>query len=133
MLFIYWFENHPRYADRMRQIRARMADRGDVLCASSLTFGEVMAGAVRDKNEALSATIRAIMHGQNVDLRPITSTTAEHFARIRAANRVSPPDALHLASAAEHGADVFLTHDRRLLSLTVPGIKFIVGMDAAIL
>lgn len=50
-------------------------------------------------------------------------------ARIRRQNRVAPADAIHLASAAEAGVDLFLTNDRALLELVVDGIQFIAGMD----
>jgi hypothetical protein len=54
--------------------------------------------------------------------------TAEIYAKIRAENRVSPADAIHLACAAEAGVNLFLTNDRRLTGLIVPGIDFIAGM-----
>ena len=50
-------------------------------------------------------------------------------ARIRAENRVSPPDAIHLASAAQAGVELFLTNDHRVRGLVIPGIDFIAGMD----
>ncbi|HEY7838794.1 MAG TPA: hypothetical protein VIC54_09360 [Terriglobales bacterium] len=39
------------------------------------------------------------------------------------------PDALHLAIAATAGVNLFLTNDRRLHRLKVPGIDFIAGLD----
>jgi len=59
----------------------------------------------------------------------VTNQTAEHYADIRAGNRVSPADAIHLASAAEADVNLFLTHDHRLRGLVIPGIHFIAGMD----
>jgi predicted nucleic acid-binding protein len=64
-----------------------------------------------------------------VELLPFTIETAERYARIRGDNRVSPPDAIHLASAAHAGVDLFLTNDRRWQGLVIPGIDFIAGMD----
>jgi hypothetical protein len=46
---------------------------------------------------------------------------------------VSPPDAIHLASAAHASVDLFLTNDRRLQGLVIPGIDFIAGMDVNLL
>jgi len=64
-----------------------------------------------------------------IELLPFTPETADHYARIRGNHRVSPADAIHLASAAQYGVDLFLTNDRRLQGLTIPGIHFIAGMD----
>jgi hypothetical protein len=50
-------------------------------------------------------------------------------ARIRANNRVSPADAIHLASAAQSGVNLFLTNDRVLPKLVISGIDFIAGLD----
>ena len=36
MLFVYWFEEHPAYVERIQQILARMEQRKDTLCTSSL-------------------------------------------------------------------------------------------------
>lgn len=44
MLFIYWIENHPTYAQRIDQILGRMTQRADVLCTSSFTLAEVLTG-----------------------------------------------------------------------------------------
>jgi len=63
---------------------------------------------------------------------PFTEDTAHRYGQIRGANRVAPADAIHLASAASAGADLFLTNDRRLRGLVVPGIRFIAGMDSDI-
>jgi hypothetical protein len=38
-----------------------------------------------------------------------------------------------LACAAEAGTDLFLTNDRRLRGLTIPGIHFFGEMDAGLL
>jgi predicted nucleic acid-binding protein len=62
-------------------------------------------------------------------LIPFTAETADGYARIRASYRVSPADAIHLASAASAGVDLFLTNDHRLQPLAIPGIQFIAGMD----
>jgi predicted nucleic acid-binding protein len=58
-----------------------------------------------------------------------TAETADSYARIRAGHRVSPADAIHLASAANARVDLFLTNDHRLQPLAIPGINFIASMD----
>jgi hypothetical protein len=45
----------------------------------------------------------------------------------------SPADAIHLASAAQAGTDLFLTNDKSLVGKIVPGIQFIAMLDTQIL
>ncbi len=46
MLFIYWLENNPQYAERVGAIRTRMEECGDQLITGAFTFGEVLAGLI---------------------------------------------------------------------------------------
>ncbi len=54
-----------------------------------------------------------------------------NFATLRASERTQPADSIHLALAASANADLFLTNDKDLSRLTVPGIGKIVGMETA--
>jgi predicted nucleic acid-binding protein len=67
-------------------------------------------------------------HG-DIELIPFTAKTAELYAKIRAENSVLPADAIHLASAADARSDLFLTNDRKLQRLQIPGIHFIAGLE----
>jgi len=73
--------------------------------------------------------VRDAFHSPQIELISYTAETADRYARIRASHRVSPADAIHLASAADAGVDLFLTSDHRLQPLAIPGIHFIAGMD----
>ena len=129
MLFVYWLEGHPEHAARMNQIHKRMEARRDTLCTSALTLGEVLTGLYKRGAREMAARIRERFRPPLVDLLPFTPETADQYARIRGNHRVSPADAIHLASAAQYGVDLFLTNDRRLQKLAIPGIQFIAGMD----
>ena len=129
MLFVYWLEGHPDHAARMNQIRKRMEVRGDRLCTSVLALGEVLTGLYKQGALEMAAEIRDAFLSPQLELIPFTAETADHYARIRGNHRVSPADAIHLASAAQTGIDLFLTNDHRLQGLTIPGIHFIAGID----
>lgn len=132
MLFVYLLEDHPEHAARVDCISEAMDKRRDTLCTSVFTLGEVLIGPLkRGESDALSR-VRQALRPPRVELLPFTAATAERFARIRAENRVSPADAIHLACAAEAGVDLFLTNDRRLPGLVIPGIQFIAGMDVSL-
>ena len=48
MLFAYLLEAHPQFKVRVSQIAHRMEERGDTLCTSVFTVGEVLAGPSRN-------------------------------------------------------------------------------------
>jgi len=129
MLFVYWLEDHPLHAGRMDRIREWMELRGDTLCTSAFTVGEVLTGPYRSGEIETASRIREAFRSPQIELIPFTPDTADHYAAIRGKHRVSPADAIHLASAAQAGVDLFLTNDRRLQPLAIPGIDFIAGMD----
>jgi len=129
MLFVYLIEASAEHGNRVKEILATMERRRDTLCTSLFTIGEVLTGPYKNGALNLVSQIRERIRPPQVQLLPFTAETADNYAQIRAGNRVSPPDAIHLASAAEAGVDLFLTNDHRLQSLVVPGIDFIAGMD----
>lgn len=132
MLFVYWIEDHPQYAERVQEIFDKMEHRGDSLYTSAFTLGELLTGPVKQSATDLVEQIRSLFRSPAVEMVPFTGETAERYASIRASHRVSPADAIHLASAAENKVDLFLTNDQRLYRLVIPGIQFIAGMDIAL-
>jgi predicted nucleic acid-binding protein len=129
MLFVYWLEDHPVHAARMDRIRTAMEMRGDTLCTSAFTVGEVLTGPYRSGAVETATRIREAFRSPQIELIPFTPDTADHYAVIRGRHRVSPADAIHLASAAQAGVNLFLTNDRRLQPLAIAGIDFIAGLD----
>lgn len=129
MLFVYWMEDHPEHAQKMHKIRSSMARRQDVLCTSALALGELLVKPTQVKKTDLARAIREYFQSAEVEVLPFDAQTAETYSEIRAENNVSPAGAIHLASAAQSRTDLFLTNDRRLCRLTIPGIHFIAGLD----
>ena len=129
MLFVYWLEDHPEHAARMGEIHEKMAGRGDTLCTSVFTVGEVLTGPYKRGDTETAAQIREAFRSSQIELISFAPDTADRYAKIRGNHRVSPADAIHLASAAHAGVDLFLTNDKRLQPLIIPGIHFIAGLD----
>ena len=111
----------------------RMEQRGDTLCTSAFTLAELLVGPIKQKVPSMAQQIRTFFQSTVVEVLPFTTESAEHYANIRATNRLSPPDAIHLACAAHRGIDLFLTNDDRLRGLVIPGIQFTAGLDVDIL
>ncbi len=57
------------------------------------------------------------------------SQVAWRYASLRATHRIRNPDAIQLACAAHFGVDLFITNDRQLQKLDVPGIGFIASLE----
>ncbi len=133
MLFIYWLEDHPEHAGRVDAIRSRMEQRHDQLITGAFTFGEVLAGAYRKGAPQLADESRRLLRTVVAEVVPFTLETADRYARIRGTPGITPADAIHLASAAQAGTDLFLTNDKRLLGRIVPGIQFIGSLDTQLL
>ena len=133
MLFIYWLENDPHFAKRVGAIHARMEERGDQLITGAFTFGEVLAGPYRVGAVRAAEEAKRLMRNAVSEIVPFTVETSDYYAHIRATLHVPPADAIHLASAAQAGTDLFLTNDKKLTGKVVRGIQFIASLDMQLL
>lgn len=133
MLFIYWLDDNPHFADRVASVHARMSERGDELITSAVTLGEVLAGVYRKGPVSRVDEIRSALLSLLSEVVPFTADTANHYARIRGSLRIASPDAIHLACAATAGTDLFLTNDRNLVGKIIPGIQFIASLETPLL
>ena len=130
MLFVYWLEDHPRYAKRVRHILSKMKERQDQLCTSSFTVGEILVGPYKMGASEMTRQIREVFKAPFVEVIPYTIETADLYAGIRAQHGVSPADSIHLACATQARTDLFLTNDAALVGKVIPGIQFIAGLDS---
>jgi predicted nucleic acid-binding protein len=133
MLFVYWIEDNPRYAQRIAKVLENMNLRRDRLCTSAFAVGEVLTGPLQSGSPEIAVKIGNIFQSSLVEILPYTIETAEIYAEIRATQRVSSADAIQLACAAQAGTDLFLTNDKNLVGKVIPGIQFIAGLDSNII
>jgi predicted nucleic acid-binding protein len=131
-LFIYLFQDDPKFGARVASLRKKSLERGDELYTSALAVGEVLAGVYRDKTPADADRVRAGMM-QSVRILPFDERSMDMFGQIRAKQRTSAADTIHLACASVAEIDLFLTNDRDLPKLHISGIKFIAGLDTNLL
>lgn len=129
MLFVYWFDQDPRYMKRVGEIYRSMVNRGDTLLASSVILGEVIVGPYKASSFSGIERVKKFFASSEIVLLPYPTEAARIFAKLRAIDGVKAMDALHLATAAQAGIDLFLTSDRRLHRLSVPGIQFIASLE----
>lgn len=129
MIHAYWLEDHGQLSDRVEKIHRRMLKSGDMLCSSIFVLSELLVGPMKDNNLAAAESIEQFFDSDAMTMLPYARQAVGLFAELRARHRVKALDALHLAIAASAGVDLFLTHDRRLHQLIVPGLPFIASLD----
>lgn len=101
--------------------RARIAAAqaaGDTFMASDLVRMECLVLPLRQGNTTVEAQYHAFFARSDVRVVGIMAPVCDRAARIRAKFNFKAMDALQLAAAVEHGADVFLTADARLNAFT---------------
>lgn len=113
-IVIYLVEGNPAFAPRavMRLASAQLA--GGSFMISDLTRMECLIGPLKTNNTAVQASFNAFFARADVQIVAITAAVCDRAARIRATRHFTPMDALQLAAADEHGANIFLTADARL-------------------
>jgi uncharacterized protein len=116
-IVIYTVEQSPVFGPKARIRLATARAKGDILVISDLTRMECLVGPLKSGDSAVEADFKAFFRVTTVVA--ITATVCERAARIRATHNFKPMDALHLAAAVDHGANIFLTADGRLKSFTV--------------
>jgi predicted nucleic acid-binding protein len=129
-LFVYLFEGGA-FADRVKQVRARMIERGDHLFTSALTLGELLVKPQEQSEAAVRDHDMTLRHIATI--LPFDAACARRYAAVRADRSIKAPDAIQLACAAEAGVDLFITNDDRLSRKHVPDVKFITSLDRAYL
>lgn len=133
MLFVYLLEKHPVLGPKVVELYESMTRRSDTLCSSIFTLGEVLTGPRKRNDQVGIRGIREFFAGEDIELLPFTFQTADRYSVIRATNRVSQADAIHLATAAEAGVDILFTNDTSLRKLSIPGIKFFADLDGKLI
>ncbi len=129
MAFIYLLEGNPHFLPKIQLMKSQMDRRGDTLVTSVFTLGEVLTGPRRAGATATVEAIKAYFSSGSMTLLPFEFETADQYSILRSTLKVSQADALHLSCAAVAGVDAFVTNNKALWNLVVPGIRFIMDMD----
>ncbi len=117
---IYYLQENPQYmavADEFFNAIDRGLARGTT---SVLTLLEVLVVPLREGRHGLANQYRQLlMSAPGVTLHAIDEVICERAANLRAKyGWLRTPDALQVATAIEHGADVMVTNDDRWRRLT---------------
>ncbi|MGA9669124.1 MAG: type II toxin-antitoxin system VapC family toxin [Terracidiphilus sp.] len=132
MLFAYILEGNPVFGKQTREAYQALFSRGDTICTSVFTLGEILVRPRMVKDEKAYQAIRSFMRGGDIELVPFTAETAEEYSTVRAQTRLKAADAIHVASAIQSKADLFVTNDLEIRKKRIPGLPFIAGLDGKI-
>lgn len=113
-IVIYLLENAAPFSEKTRQFLARNGDA--ILCVSPLVRMEVMIKPLRESATMLMADYEEFLAAQNWLF--IGDSTFDRALQLRAQHGLKTPDALHLATALQHGCNEFWTNDDRLNKAT---------------
>jgi predicted nucleic acid-binding protein len=127
-VFIYMFEGIEPNRSRMLEIRKRMLNRGDRIVTSAMTLGEVLVRPTKlGQTSLIEQYDRAVRSSAQVV--SFDAQIAWRYASLRATHTIRSADAIQLACAAHFGVDLFITNDKNLHKLNVPGIGFIAPLE----
>jgi len=127
-LFIYLFENNPKFGPMVEDLWKQMRARNDQLLTSTLTIGEILVKPTSLGDESLCRQYERVLSSTALII-PFDRKVSRHYADIRSKTRVKGPDAVQLACASAAGVDLFVTNDHRLQGEQVDGVQFIVALD----
>jgi len=124
-VLIYLLEGHAQFGPAARIVLERIAEGKNEAVASTLVLLEVQVGAYGKRAAALAEAYYAAL-GKWPHLRwiPMTYAIADRAARLRAEHKFKVADAIHLATAQEMAAGLFVTNDVELPAIT--GLEYLI-------
>lgn len=124
MIFIYLFEDDTRFIDEVHPI-LKNAERGKgSLITSIISVAETLSPAKYLVDEVTPKKIQQFFsETQGLTIYPVDWNIAVEAAILRQKHRfLKTPDAIQLATAIVHKADIFITNDAKLKTLSLPGL-----------
>ncbi|MBI2326871.1 PIN domain-containing protein [Candidatus Curtissbacteria bacterium] len=115
-IFIYALENKGRSGNASRKKLFEIKETNLQVFTSVLTLQEILVGVYKEGLiRKVHAYLNFISNSGNISIVDFTRNIAIKSAQIRAQyKQIRTPDAIHLATALESGAEIFVTADRRL-------------------
>lgn len=123
-VLIYHLEGHAEFAPPAGLVLSRVRAGRNTAVLSTLALLEVQVGPYRHGDEPLADWYYALLtRWPNCRWVPMSCAVADRAARLRAEYGIATPDAIHLATALESQAGLFVTNDAHLPE--VPGLSYL--------
>ena len=116
---IYYFEDHDPYAEVLEPFFQDLHAGKFQVVTSVVTLLEVLVRPLRLGDEKLASLYNdSLLSHPNIATIPVGFAIAQAAGEIRAQHNLKTPDALQVATAVSHHAEVILTNDRDLGGLS---------------
>lgn len=126
MTLIYHFESNQEFGPAAGELLRAAEDERCSLVVSVLARLEVLVLPKRHEREDLCRRYREVFEVfPNLATLPVDIPIVEIASDLRAAHNLRTPDAVHLATALHHGAEAFVTEDRRHFPDTVDNVPIV--------
>lgn len=117
-VFIYLLQRHKQYVDAAREIMHTVQSGEYLGVFSCIGIIEILTGPKKQGKYELAAQYREmITHFPNLTIHGVTESIVEGASDLRARYGIATPDAIHLATAIDFGAEIFFTNDRSLMKV----------------
>lgn len=121
---VYFIEQHPKFFVLSERIFERIVTGNARGVASSLVFAELLVPHFRLGGPTRARAVTDTVYNfPNLECVEATDSIGFIAARLRADHTLRTPDAVHVATALDRGAEWFVTNDRRLRRVEREGIK----------
>ena len=113
-LIIYYLEANPDYLKFVEPLFSDSSVNGIELHASTIAMTETLVKPYATGTEFEIGLINDFFEESYINLHSFNKGIASEAAQIKADYGFKLPDAIHLATAQYHSADIFLTNDKQL-------------------
>jgi len=124
-IVIYFVERNPTWLPKVVSRFARFRMNQDRLAVGDLTLAECLVGPFLSGDAAVEASYRMFFADPDIQVLSLTKAICEQAAALRAVHKFELVDALHLATAIEHGCGLFLTNDVNLSRCTAIPVEIL--------
>jgi predicted nucleic acid-binding protein len=123
---IYSVEKHHDYWVLMQPVWKAAQTKQIKIIVSELALLEMLVAPLKNQDIILTAAYEQLLTKTEVQGVPITIRILREAADLRSQFNLKTPDAIHAATALNHGCDLFVTNDpifRRVPKLNVETLK----------
>jgi len=114
-IFIYLFEDHPKYQAKIVELIERLDNIGCEIITSEFTLAECLVKPFADKDEeSISIYQDNLQNSEFLNIKPVDREVLINAALLRGQIGNKMPDSIHLATALLCNCDLFVGNDKGL-------------------
>lgn len=116
--FIYYFEDNPKYVDKLEKIFTDIQDGNNNAFMSIISFLEILVKPKKDNNIFIENRYKLMLTNYpNLSIVDMEYNIADIASRLRANYKIKTPDAIIVATGIAMNVDYIITNDIRLKNI----------------